>query len=104
MRRILGTILILCSTAPAPAAEKDIVDTAVAAGFETLVAPTDEAFAKLPSGTVEELLEPGNKDRLKAILTYHVLSGRWTAADVVKLDGKSIETIQGSPVAIEVDG
>src|SRR5579875_1088059 len=103
----------------------NLIETAISAGtFKTLVAavkaaglvealsgdgpftvfaPTDEAFAKLPSGTVEGLLEPGNKDRLKAILTYHVLSGRWTAADVVKLDGRSIETTQGSTVVIEVD-
>jgi uncharacterized surface protein with fasciclin (FAS1) repeats len=124
MRPILGTILALCSAAPALAAEKDIVDTAAAAGFKTLVAaakaadlvdtlkgdgpftvfaPTDEAFAKLPAGTVEELLKPRNKDKLRAILTYHVVSGRLTAADVAKLDGKSVKTLQRSPVAIRVD-
>jgi uncharacterized surface protein with fasciclin (FAS1) repeats len=124
MRPILATILVVSSAAPALSAENDIVDTAVAAGFKTLVAavkaadlvdtlkgdgpftvfaPTDEAFAKLPAGTVEELFKPRNKDRLKAILTYHVVSGRATAADVVKLDGKRVKTVQGSPVAIKVE-
>jgi uncharacterized surface protein with fasciclin (FAS1) repeats len=85
---------------------KDIVDTAVAAGqFKTLAAalqaaglvetlkgagpftvfaPTDEAFAKLPKGTVEELLKPENKAKLTAILTYHVVPGKVMAADVVR--------------------
>lgn len=106
----------------APVAEKDIVDTAVGAdGFETLVAavkaaglvdtlksegpftvfaPTDEAFAKLPEGTVAELVKPENKEKLIAILTYHVVPGRVTAADVVKLD--SAETANGAEVSIEV--
>ena len=100
----------------------DIVDTAVAAGsFKTLVAavkaaglaetlkgkgpftvfaPTDEAFAKLPKGTVEDLLKPENKDQLIAVLTYHVVPGRVLAADVVKL--KSAKTVQGQEVAIKV--
>ena len=117
MRKMLGVILVLFSAAPVLAAEKDIVDTAVAAKFKTLVAavkaadlvdtlkgsgpftvfaPTDEAFAKLPKGTVEELLKPENKDKLKAILTYHVVSGKVMATDVVKLDGKEVKTVQGS--------
>lgn len=125
MRQMLGAILVLFSAAPAFAAEKDIVDTAVAAKFKTLVAavkaaglvdtlkgdgpftvfaPTDEAFAKLPKGTVEGLLKPENKDKLKAILTYHVVSGKVMAKDVVKLDGKEVKTVEGSPVAITVDG
>jgi uncharacterized surface protein with fasciclin (FAS1) repeats len=125
MRKMLGAILVLFSAAPAFAAEKDIVDTAVAAKFNTLVAavkaadlvdtlkgagpftvfaPTDEAFAKLPKGTVEELLKPENKDKLKAILTYHVVSGKVMAADVEKLDGKEVNTVQGGPVAIKVGG
>src|SRR5512135_1761559 len=125
MRKMLGAILVLFSAAPAFAAEKDIVDTAVAAKFKTLVtavkaadlvdtlkgdgpftvfAPTDEAFTKLPKGTVEELLKPENKDKLKAILTYHVVSGKVMATDVVKLDGKEVKTVQGSPVVIKVDG
>jgi uncharacterized surface protein with fasciclin (FAS1) repeats len=125
MRKMLGAFFVLFSAAPAFAAEMDIVDTAVAAKFNMLVAavkaadlvdtlkgsgpftvfaPTDEAFAKLPKGTVEELLKPENKDKLKAILTYHVVSGKVMAADVVKIDGKKVQTVQGSPVAIKVDG
>jgi transforming growth factor-beta-induced protein len=106
---------------PAPA---DIVDTAVAAGgFKTLVAavqaaelvetlkgagpftvfaPTDEAFAKLPAGTLDDLLKPENKDTLTAILTYHVVPGKVMAADVVKL--KSATTAQGGDVTITVEG
>jgi len=101
---------------------KDIVDTAVTAGsFKTLAAalnagglvetlkgkgpftvfaPTDEAFGKLPKGTVEELLKPENKDKLVKILTYHVVAGKVTAADVVKLS--SAETVEGSKVKIKV--
>lgn len=104
------------------AAEKDIVDTAVGAGsFKTLVAavkaaglvdtlkskgpftvfaPTDEAFAKLPKGTVESLLKPENKGKLQAILTYHVVAGKVMAADVVKLSGAV--TVQGQQVDIAV--
>src|SRR3954471_16161355 len=89
-------------------AEKDIVDTAVAAGsFKTLAAalkaaglvetlkgkgpftvfaPTDAAFAKLPAGTLEDLLKPENKQKLAAILTYHVVPGKVTAEQVMKLD------------------
>ena len=97
----------------------DIVDTAVAAGnFKTLVtavkaaglvdtlkskgpftvfAPTDEAFAKLPKGTVEGLLK--DIPKLKAVLTYHVVSGKVMAADVVKL--KTAKTVQGQDVKID---
>jgi uncharacterized surface protein with fasciclin (FAS1) repeats len=103
-------------------AAKDIVDTAVDAGaFKTLAAaleaadlietlkgkgpftvfaPTDEAFAKLPEGTVEDLLKPENKEKLVSILTYHVVAGNVMAADVVKL--KKAKTVQGSEVKIEV--
>jgi len=111
------------TTALVPAAkETDIVDTAVSAGsFKTLVAavkaaglvetlkgkgpftvfaPTDEAFAKLPEGTVANLLKPENKDQLVAVLTYHVVAGKVMAADVVKL--KSAKTVQGQEVAIKV--
>ena len=99
-------------------AQADIVDTAVAAGdFETLVtavqaaglvdtlksegpftvfAPTDEAFAKLPAGTVEALLE--DKEKLTAILTYHVVPGKVMASDVVNLS--SAKTVQGQSLAI----
>jgi uncharacterized surface protein with fasciclin (FAS1) repeats len=103
--------------------KKDIVDTAVAAGsFTTLAAaleaggligtlksegpftvfaPTDEAFAKLPAGTVENLLKPENKDQLVAILTYHVVPGKVMAADVVKLD--SAATVNGADLVIRVE-
>ena len=103
-------------------AEKDIVDTAVSAGqFETLAAaltaadlidtlkgdgpftvfaPTDEAFAKLPEGTVESLLKPENRDQLVAILTYHVVPGKVEAADVVNLSEAT--TVNGADVAITV--
>ncbi len=66
----------------------------------TVFAPTDEAFAKLPEGTVETLLKPENKDKLVAILKYHVVPGNVMAKDVVKL--KSAKTAQGSEVAIKV--
>ena len=59
----------------------------------TVFAPTDEAFAKLPKGTVEDLLKPENKAKLTAILTYHVVAGKVMATDVVKV--KSAKTVQG---------
>ena len=111
---------LLFSVAPAQAQDKDIVDTAVEAGtFNTLVAaltaadlvevlkgegpftvfaPTDEAFAKLPEGTVESLLLPENKDQLVAILTYHVVAGSVTSDQVVTLD--SAATVNGASVSI----
>lgn len=105
-------------------AKGDIVDTAVAAGsFETLVAavkaaglvdalkaegpltvfaPTDEAFAALPDGTVETLLKPENKDKLVSILTYHVVSGKVPSSVAVELDeGK---TLNGQSFAVKYDG
>src|SRR3954449_7665801 len=105
MRKLLGVILVLSSAAPVWAAEGDIVDTAVAGQFKTLVAavkaadlvdtlkgkgpftvfaPTDEAFAKVPKDKLEALLK--DKKALTAILTYHVVPGKVMAADVVKLD------------------
>jgi uncharacterized surface protein with fasciclin (FAS1) repeats len=108
--------------APTPVTLHDIVDTAVAAGsFTTLVAavtaaglgetlkgtgpftvfaPTDEAFAKLPAGTVENLLKPENKDTLVSILTYHVVPGKVMSADIA---GKAlhVKTVQGADVAID---
>lgn len=104
---------------PLPAS-KDIVDTAVAAGsFKTLAAalqaaglvdtlkgpgpftvfaPTDEAFAKLPAGTLEDLLKPENKETLRAILLYHVVPGDVTSKEVVKLH--SVKTVGGETVTI----
>ena len=103
---------------------KDIVDTAVSAGsFKTLTAaleaaglvetlkgkgpftvfaPTDDAFAKLPEGTVKSLLKPENKQNLTAILTYHVVAGNVKAADVIKLS--SAKTLNGQSVTIKVVG
>ncbi|MEM9710167.1 MAG: fasciclin domain-containing protein [Pseudomonadota bacterium] len=103
--------------------KKDIVDTAVEAGsFETLVAavqaaglvetlkgdgpftvfaPTDEAFAALPAGTVEELLKPENKDQLVAILTYHVVPGKVMSTDLS--DDMTAATVQGSEIMIDLD-
>ncbi|MEM8929533.1 MAG: fasciclin domain-containing protein [Acidobacteriota bacterium] len=104
---------------PASAGQKDIVDTAVAAGsiennftsvkaaglVETLkgdgpftvFAPTDDAFAKLPAGTVEALLQ--DKDKLTAILTYHVVPGKKKAADVVA--ASQLGTVQGSDLPVD---
>jgi len=76
-----------------------LVDTLKGKGPFTVFAPTDEAFAKLPAGTVETLLKPENKDKLVAILTYHVVAGNVKASDVVKL--KSAETVLGQTVAID---
>ena len=122
-RWLSAVALLVLGGLPTFAADggKDIVDTAVGAGsFNTLVAavkaadlvetlkgkgpftvfaPSDEAFAKLPKGTVETLLKPENKAKLQAILTYHVVAGKVTAADVVKL--KEAKTVQGQSVTID---
>jgi uncharacterized surface protein with fasciclin (FAS1) repeats len=120
---ILTMALAVTAFAGSSASKMDVVDTAVSAGqFQTLVAavkaaglvdtlkgdgpftvfaPTDDAFAKLPAGTVEDLLKPENKDKLVAILTYHVVPGKVMAADVVKLN--SAKTVQGQSVAIKAD-
>ncbi|WP_162063174.1 fasciclin domain-containing protein [Vibrio taketomensis] len=79
-----------------------LVDTLKGEGPFTVFAPTDEAFAKLPDGTVEMLLMPENKDKLVAILTYHVVPGKVMAADVVKLDKAA--TVEGQDVMIAVEG
>jgi uncharacterized surface protein with fasciclin (FAS1) repeats len=76
-----------------------LVDTLKGKGPFTVFAPTDEAFKKLPAGTVETLLKPENKDQLIAVLTYHVVPGKVQAADVVKLD--SAKTVQGQKVSID---
>jgi transforming growth factor-beta-induced protein len=119
---ILSTALVLASFAGSAAAAdtKDIVDTAVAAKFNTLVAavkaaglvdtlkgpgpftvfaPTDEAFAKLPAGTLENLLKPENKATLQKILTYHVVAGKYMAADVSSMT--SAPTVEGQDVSIK---
>lgn len=79
-----------------------LIDTLKGEGPFTVFAPTDEAFAKLPEGTVETLLKPENIDQLKAVLTYHVVSGKVMAADVVKLN--SATTVNGADVMISVEG
>ena len=68
----------------------------------TVFAPTDAAFAKLPAGTVDDLLKPENKAQLTAILTYHVVPGRVMAADVVQL--KEAKTVNGEMVDVKADG
>ena len=106
------------------AADMDIVDTAVGAGnFTTLVAavgaaglvdtlkgegpftvfaPTDEAFAALPAGTVEDLLKPENKDKLVSILTYHVVPGKVMSVDLT--EGMTAATVNGADVTITLEG
>lgn len=122
---LAATIALFAITANAGnyTAKKNIVETATNNGsFTTLVAaldaaglsetlqddgpftvfaPTDEAFAKLPAGTVENLLLPENKDQLIAILTYHVVAGKVTSGHVVKLD--SATTVNGQDVRISVN-
>ena len=78
----------------------DLVKTLSGEGPFTVFAPTDEAFAKLPKGTLETLLKPENKKKLAGILTYHVVAGKVMAADVVKL--KNAKTVQGKNVRILV--
>ena len=123
MKRSLAITLLLALLASAgmaaDSAKSDIVDTAVAAGsFDTLVtaikaadlvdvlkgdgpftvfAPTDEAFAALPEGTLESLL--ADKEKLTAVLTYHVVPGKVLAADVVELT--TAKTVQGSEISID---
>ena len=117
--------LVACLTMVSPARAqqtKDIVDTAVAAGsFKTLAkalaaadlvgtlkgpgpftvfAPTDEAFAKLPTGTLDNLLKPANKAMLVRVLTYHVVPGKVMAADVVKIN--SANAVSGDALHIKV--
>ncbi len=76
----------------------NLVDTLKGAGPFTVFAPTDEAFAKLPAGTVEGLLK--DIPTLTSILTYHVVAGKVMAADVMKMDGQSAKTVNGATLAI----
>jgi uncharacterized surface protein with fasciclin (FAS1) repeats len=125
---VIAAILATCTVAMAApknnSGNKDIVDTAVTAGsFQTLTkalqaadlvdtlkgpgpftvfAPTDEAFAKLPTGTLDGLLKPENKDKLRAILTYHVVAGKIPSAKVVTLS--SAKTVNGQELKITVMG
>jgi uncharacterized surface protein with fasciclin (FAS1) repeats len=76
-----------------------LVETLQGKGPFTVFAPTDEAFAKLPSGTVETLLKPENKEKLVAILTYHVVAGKVMAADVKTME---VKTVNGKELDIKV--
>ena len=80
----------------------DLAETLGSKGPFTVFAPNDEAFAKLPAGTIEDLLKPENKKKLASILTYHVVPGKVMAKDVVKLS--EAKTVQGSSAKIKVDG
>ncbi|MFW2388761.1 MAG: fasciclin domain-containing protein [Polyangiales bacterium] len=88
------------STLVAAVQAAGLVETLQGAGPFTVFAPTDEAFAKLPAGTLDSLLLPENKAKLTAILTYHVVAGEVLAADVVTLS--SADTVEGQSVAISV--
>jgi uncharacterized surface protein with fasciclin (FAS1) repeats len=116
---VIGGLALMAGGA-GTAPQKNIVDTAVAVGsFNTLIkavqaadltatlegpgpftvfAPTDQAFAKLPAGTLDTLLKPENKDKLRAILTYHVVAGDVDAAQVAKLH--SVKTVEGQDLII----
>jgi uncharacterized surface protein with fasciclin (FAS1) repeats len=125
MRRS-ALLLSLLAMAPALASAQDIVDTAAAnPNFSTLVtavkaaglvdtlkspgpftvfAPTNDAFAKLPAGTLDNLLKPENREQLTRILTYHVVPGRVPASEVVKLNGQAVPTVAGPTATVTVDG
>ena len=122
LRSLLIALFVAVPLASAKAETKDIVDTAAQAGqFNTLVAavkaaglvdtlkgdgpftvfaPTDEAFAKLPDGTVEDLLKPENKDKLVAVLTYHVIPSKVMSGDIAgkKMD---VATVQGGKLKVD---
>jgi len=122
LKKFVAVLLLVLPFSAAQASQKDIVDTTVGAGsFKTLVAaaqaaglvdtlkgdgpftvfaPTDEAFSKLPDGTVEDLLKPENKDQLVRILTYHVVPGKVMSSDIA---GKTAEvaTVEGSNISVD---
>ena len=120
---LTAAVALAGTTAVAGGHSKDIVDTAVAAGsFNTLAtaleaadlvetlkgdgpftvfAPTDEAFAALPEGTVETLLKPENKDQLVSVLTYHVVPGKVMSTDLS--DGMTAATVEGSEITVDLD-
>ncbi|WP_297781395.1 fasciclin domain-containing protein [uncultured Roseovarius sp.] len=86
------------STLVAAVQAADLVETLKGDGPFTVFAPTNDAFAALPAGTVEDLLKPENKDKLAAILTYHVVPGKVMSTDLS--DGMTAATVQGSEVTI----
>ena len=90
------------STLVAAVKAAKLVDTLNSKGPFTVFAPTNDAFAALPAGTVDELLKPENEAKLKAILTYHVVAGKVMAADLS--DGQEIETVQGEKLTVGIDG
>jgi uncharacterized surface protein with fasciclin (FAS1) repeats len=90
-------------TLVAAVAAAGLVDTLKGEGPFTVFAPTDDAFAKLPSGTVETLVKPENKEKLAAILTYHVVSGAWKAADLNEGEQK-VKTVNGKDITITKKG
>jgi len=124
VKTLMASTVVATAMLGTAAQAADIVDTAASAGqFETLVAavqaaglvetlkgegpftvfaPTDEAFAKLPEGTVENLLKPENKDQLVEILTYHVVPGELTASQLS--DGQQLKTVQGDSLEVKIDG
>jgi len=119
---VLGALMLGMAATTVSSQSKDVVDTAVANGsFKTLAAaleaaglvetlkgagpftvfaPTDAAFAKLPAGTVENLLKPENKDQLRRVLTYHVVSGKVGSADVTKM--RSAKAVSGDTISVAV--
>ena len=121
---LFAALMFAAAPTPVRAQSHDVVDTAVAAGsFKTLAkaleaaglvstlkgagpftvfAPTDEAFAKLPAGTVESLLKPENKQKLVRVLTYHVVPGKVMAADVMKM--KSAKAVSGDTIVVTSTG
>lgn len=95
------------STLVAAVKAADLVSTLEGEGPFTVFAPTNDAFGKLPDGTVETLLKPENKESLVGILTYHVVAGKFVAADVVKAIEQNnnsfvVETVQGSPLTLSL--
>jgi uncharacterized surface protein with fasciclin (FAS1) repeats len=82
-----------------------LIDALTGEGPFTVFAPTDEAFAKLPAGTVESLLKPENKEKLKSILLYHVVPGNVSAKQVMKLNGRTVKTLEGGSIKVStMDG
>jgi len=77
-----------------------LIDALTGEGPFTVFAPTDEAFAKLPAGTLESLLKPENKEKLKSILLYHVVPGNVTAKQVMKLNGRTVKTLEGGSIKV----
>ena len=121
---LLAALGLMIGSTTVRAADENIVDTAVAAGnFTTLVtalkaagligtlegpgpftvfAPTDAAFAKLPAGTLDNLLKPENKAQLIQILTYHVVAGKMTSGQLTKL--KAAKTVNGQTIPVKLSG